>query len=233
MQSLRQRLPPGQHALQTQNYPHPGTWPPGPTRPVPNTRRLSDGVGERMTKGSPNNPHQGPLSLQGAPSRSTRGGFSRPGPQPHGAHAPLRRKSRINATSAAKPSTAAPRSTHTFASTRAISPSSVNFAAKAFTKKVTCGARPSPHLPSGLGRSPLAGRQRRIQREGAREPQAPAQHFSGIGLCRVWVEALRAGLVDLAGLSLVARGDSEFGRWEGRKEGAEGKEVGERQGIAL
>ena len=150
------------------------------------------------------------MPLPGAPQ----GGFSWPGPQPHDAHAPLRRKSRINATSAAKPSTAAPRSTHTFASTRATSPSSVNFAAKAFTKKVTCRARPSPHLPLGLGRSSLAGRQRRIWRERARGPRAQAQHFFGIGLYGVSVEALRVGLVELAGLKLVARGDCEFGRWE-------------------
>lgn len=59
----------------------------------------------------------------------------------------LHRKSRINATSAAKPSTAVPRSTHISASMRATNPSSANFAAKAFIKKVTC-QRKSPFLTS-------------------------------------------------------------------------------------
>ena len=86
------------------------------------------------------------------------------------------------------------------------------FCGKGFHQKGNVRARPSPHLPLGLGRSSLAGRQRRIWRERARGPRARAQHFFGIGLYGVSVEALRVGLVELAGLKLITQGNCEFGR---------------------
>lgn len=135
----------------------PGSSPASSQRPAPEQRRWGEDS-------------QGfPLPLPGGrvPSRCPRGDLFLRGTQSHCARAPLRRKNLINATSAEKPSTAAPRSTRTSASTRATSPSSANFAAKAFTKKVMCGARPSPHLTSGLRGSTLAGKHKSIRREGA------------------------------------------------------------------
>lgn len=62
---------------------------PGPARPARSTPRQSDGVGEKMVKGSPY-PSQGPMSLQGTPELASPGGASaslcaRPSPQekPH------------------------------------------------------------------------------------------------------------------------------------------------------
>lgn len=134
-----------------------------------------------MGRGWPRVPrtHSGePVSLQGAPKRYPRGGLSLLGTQPHCARALLRRKSLINATSAAKPSTAAPRSTRTSAFTRATSPSSANFAAKAFTKKVTFGARPSIHLTWGLSGSQQSGRKK--------DPERGNVRAAGSGTAFLW-----------------------------------------------
>lgn len=147
--------------------------PRGRAQPSRNPQNLSDNTGDRMAKDYPlpSRVEWGEgVSLPGVPEVA-----SGPGSWPYCVLAPLRRKSRINATSAAKPSTAAPRSTRISASTRATSPSSANFAAKAFTKKVTCRARPSLLTsPQDLGRGWLAGRQRGIWREKAKAAGAGA-----------------------------------------------------------
>lgn len=153
--------------LSTPRYVAPGRAPARAQHPVPERRRWGE-----EGQGFPLLLRSGEHDPSKCPLRCPQCDLSLPSAQPHCARTPFCRKSLINATSVAKPSTAAPRSTLTSASTRATSPSSANFAAKAFTKKVMRWARPSPHLTSGFGGSPLAGRHKRIQREGARELQA-------------------------------------------------------------
>lgn len=164
----------------------------GPGSSQARAQRLWDVFGERMAKGSPY-PSQRARAPPRCSSQAPRGGLSLPGTPAHCARAPLRRKSLINATSAAKLSTAAPRSTRTSASTRGTSPSSASSAAKAFTRKVRWGQALCSSPPGCRGRSGRAGGC------GARARARPrAQRFFGIALRRAGCERRAAEEPSLA-----------------------------------